>query len=144
MGTLSWPAEVRMPPSALARKLLIRPAHRVALMNVPPGYADRLQPLPDGAELVDAPRAGADVVQVFVHDSAELERLAPGAIKALKPDGLLWVCYLKGGRKAGTDLNRDVLWELMGKRTNLVGVSLVAVDDTWSAMRFRRPEKVGT
>ena len=73
-----------------------------------------------------------------------LERTGLVAIKAMKPDGLLWVCYPKGGRKAGTDLHRDILWDLMGKQTGLVGVSLVAVDEKWSAMRFRAADKVGT
>jgi hypothetical protein len=83
-----------------------------------------------------------DFVQVFVRDSAELERLAPSAIAALKPDGLLWVCYPKGGSKAGTDLNRDVLWKLMEDR-GFAGVTLVAIDSEWSAMRFRPPDRVG-
>ena len=133
-----------MTTSALARKLLVKPGHRVAVMDSPAGYLDLLRPLPEGAELVDSPQESVDVVQVFVRDAAELERAAPAAIRAMKPDGLLWVCYPKGGQKAGTDLHRDVLWDLMDKLTGLVGVSLVAVDEKWSAMRFRAADKVGT
>src|SRR5215472_17586483 len=115
----------------LARKLLIRPGSRVAVVNAPAGYADRLLPLPEGAALVElAP--GVDVVQVFARDRAELDRSA-GALRAVRQGGLLWVCYPKGGRKAGTDLNRDLLWEAMGE-FGLAGVTLVAVDETWSAM----------
>ena len=133
-----------MTTSALARKLLLKPGHRVAVMHPPAGYADLLRPLPEGAELVDSTQEPVDVVQVFVRDSADLERAAPAAIRAMKPGGLLWVCYPKGGQKAGTDLHRDVLWDVMGKQTGLVGVSLVAVDEKWSAMRFRAADKVGT
>ena len=130
--------------SPLARKLLVKPGHRMTVINAPPGYADQLQPLPEGVELVDRPETPVDVVQVFLRDSADLERAAPAAVKAMKPDGLLWVCYPKGGKKAGTDLNRDILWERMGKQSGLVGVTLVAVDGSWSAMRFRAADKVGT
>lgn len=45
-------------------------------------------------------------------------------------------------RKAGqldTDLNRDILWRHMLKK-GVQGVSQVAIDATWSAMRFR-PKK---
>ncbi len=125
----------------LARKLLIKPGNRVALVNAPPGYAERLQPLPEGAELVDL-RPGIDVLQVFAHDRAELAR-STGALTSVRDGGLLWVCYPKGGRKAGTDLNRDLLWEELG-RAGLTGVTLVSVDDTWSAMRFRPADQVGT
>lgn len=51
--------------------------------------------------------------------------------------GLLWLCYPKGTAKIKTDLNRDVLRETVAARHGLEGVSLVAIDDTWSAMRFR-------
>jgi hypothetical protein len=124
----------------LARKLLIRPGSRVAIVNPPAGYAERLLPLPDGAALVDlAP--GLDVVQVFARDRAELDR-SRDAVRSVRPGGLLWVCYPKGGRRAGTDLNRDLLWAAMGE-LGLAGVTLVAVDDVWSAMRFRPADEVG-
>lgn len=120
---------------ALARKLLLKPGHRAAVLNAPPGYVEQL-----GVELADG--AGLDFVQVFVRDSPDLDRLAPGAIAAVKPDGLLWICYPKGGTKAGTDLNRDLLWQRMSER-GLAGVTLVALDETWSAMRFRPTDRVG-
>jgi hypothetical protein len=125
----------------LAKKLQIKAGSRIALVNAPAGYAERLLPLPDGAEVVEL-RPGLDVVQVFVRDLAELEREA-GAFGSVREGGLLWVCYPKGGRRAGTDLDRDRLWERMG-RDGLAGVTLVAVDETWSAMRFRPADQVGT
>jgi hypothetical protein len=54
---------------------------------------------------------------------------------------MLWVCYPKGSKNS-TDLSRDVLWKAM-EENGLVGVTLVAVDDTWSAMRFRPIDRVG-
>ncbi|HXM55721.1 MAG TPA: hypothetical protein VOB72_10055 [Candidatus Dormibacteraeota bacterium] len=124
----------------LARKLLIKPGSRIALVNAPPGYAERLDPLPEGARVVDL-QPGIDVLQVFAHDRAELVA-ATGALGSVREGGLLWVCYPKGGRKAGTDLNRDLLWAELDK-SGLTGVTLVAVDETWSAMRFRPAAEVG-
>ena len=50
--------------------------------------------------------------------------------------------------KAGTDLNRDILWNAVktspgGRLQGLTGVTLVSLDDIWSAMRFRPSERVG-
>ena len=132
-----------MTASAVAKKLLIKPGHRITVLNAPDGYLDVLRPLPDGAELVESLERPVDVVQVFVRHSDELRSAGPTAVAAMKPDGLLWVCYPKGGKKAGTDLNRDILCELMGRQSSLVGVTLVAIDDAWSAMRFRPADKVG-
>jgi hypothetical protein len=127
--------------SDVARKLLIKAGHRVSLVNPPAGYLERLHPLPDGVGVVKSTSATADVLQVFVRDTADLRKLDPKVFQRVKPDGVLWVCYPKGGKNS-TDLNRDVLWKAMEKK-GLVGVTLVAIDDTWSAMRFRPPDRVG-
>jgi len=124
----------------LPTKLLIKPDARVLLLNAPIGYARKLEPLPIGATITDK-RGKADVVVAFTRDSAELKRLASG-FAALEEDAVLWVCYPKGGAKAGTDLDRDTLHAAMEKH-ELTGVTLVAIDDVWSAMRFRAPEDVG-
>ena len=125
--------------TSLADKLLIKPDTTVLMLNAPIGYAKKLEPLPAGVTVSDKRGKAADVVMAFVRDSGELKRLASG-FPALEEDAVLWVCYPQGG-KAGTDLDRDALNEAMGKH-ELTGVSLVAVDDTWSAMRFRAPEDV--
>ena len=50
-----------------------------------------------------------------------------------------WIAYPKAG-ELGTDLNRDILWRHLLKR-RIQGVRQIAIDDVWSALRFRR-EKV--
>ena len=127
--------------SDLPTKLLIKPDARVLLLNAPIGYARKLEPLPAGVTVTDK-RGKADVVVAFVRDGAELKRLAT-SFGALEEDAVLWVCYPKGGAKAGTDLDRDTLHAAMEKH-ELIGVTLVAIDDVWSAMRFRAPEDVGS
>lgn len=129
-------------PSPLAKKLLIKPGHRLALVNPPAGYPEALQPLPDGAAIVAGLMLGLDLVQVFVDDAAELERLGPAAFEAVKYDGLLWVSYRKGGKRGGTDLNRDSLRDLL-RRRGLEAIALISIDDTWSSMRFRPADRVG-
>ena len=125
----------------LATKLLITPDTQVLLLTAPIGYAKRLAPLPSGVTVTDK-RGKADVVIAFVRDSGELRRLAT-SFGSLEEDAILWVCFLKGGVKAGTDLDRDILHAAMEKH-ELTGVTLVAFDEKWSAMRFRAPEDVGT
>ncbi len=130
-----------MAVSTIAKKLLIKPGMRVMVLDAPAGYFRKLEPLPDGVALVPS-GSDLDLVQAFVKNSEELGNVAARAAQAVKKDGLLWISYLKGGKKARTDLNRDILVEKM-KEYDLVGVSLVSLDDAWSAMRFRRPEDVG-
>jgi hypothetical protein len=126
----------------LVKKLQLKPEQRVAIINAPSGYIEELGQLPEGTKLTDKTTGSFDFVQLFVKDSAELNRYAPKAIRAIKHDGMLWISYPKGSSKMKSDLNRDVIWDLV-KKHGLLGVSLVSIDDTWSAMRFRPAEKVG-
>lgn len=125
----------------LASKLLIGSDARILLLNAPIGYAKKLAPLPPGASVTDK-RGKADVVIAFVRDTGELKRLST-SFGSLEEDAVLWVCYPNGGAKAATDLDRDILHAAMEKH-ELIGVTLVAFDDTWSAMRFRAPEDLGS
>ena len=85
------------------------------------------------------------MVQLFVNDVDELRTLGPSAINAVRPDGLLWVAYPKGGVTGGaTDLpatpwwtKRDVLGEITGE-TGFKPVAFVKIDDDWTALRFKR------
>jgi hypothetical protein len=131
-----------MTTSPLVKKLQIKPGQQVAILNAPTGYIKNLGDLPEGVKLKEQPTGTFDFVQLFVKDSADLNRYANKAIRAVKHDGMLWICYPKGSSKVKSDLNRDVIWDLV-KESGFLGVSLISVDDVWSAMRFRPAEKVG-
>lgn len=126
----------------LAKKLQMKAGQRAVIINPPAGYLDRLVPLPTGVELVETSAEQCDFVLVFVKNMEDLQKFLPFAIQAVKHDALLWIAYPKGGAKAGTDLNRDILWNAVSEH-NLSGVTLVSLDDVWSAMRFRPSERVG-
>jgi len=131
--------------SALAKKLRLAPNHHVAVINAPPGYLAQLAPAP--ADLFTALRSSTlyDVVQLFVNNADELRALGPSAVRAVKPDGLLWIAYPKGGVTRGaTDLpatpwwtRRDVLGELTGE-TGYKPVAFVNIDEDWTALRFKK------
>jgi len=125
------------------KKLRMRPSQRALILNAPPGYLDELAPLPEGVQLADQPEGTFDFVKVFAKDLAELERLAPVAAEAATHDGLFWVSYPKKSSKVQRDLSRDVVWKGVAK-TGQRPVAQVSVNDVWSALRFRPPEKVWT
>lgn len=92
---------------------------------------------PQGFE-IDAPTTrsiNADAVLVFVRNRAKLEKHQATAIDQARADRLAWIAYPKAGKLA-TDLNRDILWQLL-QGTGVRPVRQVALDETWSALRFR-------
>ena len=125
--------------SPTAKKLLIKPGHTIAAFSPPDDFAASHGALPEGATVAPKPAANMDAVIAFVRRAADVEKTLAAANKAVKPDGLLWLCYLKGGTKAGTDLNRDILFQQV-RALGHEGMGLVSFSDAWSAMRFR-PKK---
>jgi hypothetical protein len=131
--------------SAMAKKLRLAREHHAAVLNAPDGFVAQLQPGPAGLDTELQPNSTYDAVVLFVKDVDELRRLGSPAIHAAKPNGLLWITYPKGGKTKGeTDLpatpwwvQRDVLGEITSE-TGYRAVSFVALDDHWTALRFKR------
>ncbi len=121
-----------------AQKLNLKPGQVLALVNPPKGMPEAL-----AAQLPENPLAAggasqAEAVLVFLTRQGEAGSLA-GIYANLKTGRLAWAAYPKGSSKVPTDLNRDILWKLV-EPTGLHPVRMVALDETWSAMRFRREE----
>jgi hypothetical protein len=125
-----------MPESALARKLKLKGGHRAAVVNAPPDYGKALRPLPSGVNLASTLAGDFDWVQVFVTTRAEAATLVPRAAKALRPASVLWVSFPKGTSGIQTNLTRDQGWDVLHE-LDLKWVSLVSVNDTWSAFALR-------
>jgi ribosomal protein L25 (general stress protein Ctc) len=113
----------------------MKPGHRVLVLHAPDGYISGLG-APDGGEIQHRARGLYDVVQLFASSRADAERRASAAVKALKPGGVLWICWPKGSARVSIDLNRDILYRAM-RQIGLQGVSNVFIDETWSALRFK-------
>ena len=122
-----------MAETALARKLKRKPDARAAILNAPPAYQDVFAGMPRAA----ASLTGMfDWIQVFVRTEPELKQLAPKAVRALGAGGLLWISFPKGSSKIQTDLTRDHGWDSL-RKLHLKRVTLISVDETWSAFGFR-------
>jgi hypothetical protein len=123
----------------LKDKFQFKNVTRLAVRNAPAGYVDKLAGSLEGIEIVAGPDAAADAMLLFVNNLAEAQTLAPGAVAAVaptKPEGILWIAYPKGGSGIKTDVNRDKLWPVV-QDAGWRPVRQIAIDDIWSAMRFR-------
>jgi len=119
------------PGMDVAAKLQIKPGQRIATIGAP---GDVVPIAGEGTHPAGTPD-DADVVVVFVRTRAELTAVGAPAIEAARRDQLAWIAYPKAG-KLGTDLNRDILaGALTGE--GVQPVRQVAIDEVWSALRFR-------
>jgi hypothetical protein len=111
-------------------KLQIKPGQTVAVLA---GAGEVPAFTPPGSP--PAEPGDADAVVAFARNKAELDSVAAPAIEAARQGKLAWIAYPKAG-KLGTDLNRDILAALLTAR-GVQPVRQVAIDETWSALRFR-------
>jgi hypothetical protein len=122
----------------LIKKLKIDAGQRVLILNSPADYIKKLGKLPENVAITNKLNGKFNIVQIFTKNVKELKKLTPKAIKALKPNGLIWISFPKGSSKIQTDLSRDSGWESIEK-TNLKWIALISVNDMWSAFALRKP-----
>lgn len=120
----------------MIQKLKLKPGLRAAVIGAPDGYITSLGELPTGVTVSEKLSGKFDWLLVFVKNTAELDKLAPNAIRALKPEGVLWLAYPKGTSKMQTDLTRDKGWDSM-QGADLKWLVLISLNDTWSAFAMR-------
>jgi hypothetical protein len=121
----------------LSRKLGTKPDSVIVLLGSPPGFEDRLDPLPEGVRVRRQARGRARVVLLFARSIADLRRRFPSAVRTMEERGALWLVWPKRSSGVPTDLSPSVLREI-GLGAGLVDYKIAAIDETWSGLCFAR------
>ena len=79
---------------------------------------------------------------VFINDKQEYLDFLKEQLANIETDSVLWFAYPKGTSKIKTNINRDII-NAAGTDFGITAVSIVSIDATWSALRFRPIDKVG-
>lgn len=111
-------------------------------LNLKEGMTVRTVDAPKDIDLGDVPLSkspSTEAILVFVADTKALAKHEGALIEVARRDGLAWIAYPKGGQ-LGTDLNRDIVWQLLQDK-GIRPVRQVSLDEVWSALRFRPAEK---
>jgi len=120
----------------LPRKLGIKPDSRVLIVAAPPGFA--LPDRPPDVQVHTRPgRAAYDVALAFCPDRARLVRRFTPLTARLVTAGALWVAWPKRSSGVESDLDENVVREV-GLATGWVDVKVIAIDETWSGLKFMR------
>jgi hypothetical protein len=118
-------------------KLKIGPGQLVLVLDADDAAMSMFVKLPSGCHVIRTPgEARADVVILFASTSAVLARQLPVALGAGKPGAPLWVAFPKLTSGRASTLTRDAGWEPLTDR-GMKSLSLIALDDTWAAVRYR-------
>ena len=77
----------------------------------------------------------------FVRDKAEVAEAVKEVASAYRAGGHLWFAYPKKSGSIRSDLSRDCGWEPIAE-LGLLAVTQIAIDQNWSAIRFRLREEI--
>ena len=116
----------------LAKKLGIRPGHRLMLLNAPPAL--RLE-LPDGVSVLRQARGTADVIVSFHTERRDYETRLPRLRECMEPACGLWIAWPKQASNVPTDMTENVV-RAAALATALVDNKVAAIDATWSGLRL--------
>ena len=122
--------------SPLTKKLQVKPGKHWLLFSAPANYLTLLEPLPEGTTVSYEAKGDFDGVQLFVKNSTELIASLKVVVPVLSPDCVFWVIYPKKNSDIETDLAMMGSWNSPADH-GLEPVASAAVDDTWTALRFR-------
>ena len=120
----------------VARKLGLNPGMRALILAAPPSYRKLLPRLADGPTVSSRTHGKYPLFQVFVTRVSEVRKFAQGPLRYAALNALVWISYPKKTSRMNSDLSRDIIREAMNG-AGWRAVSIIAIDEVWSALRFR-------
>jgi hypothetical protein len=126
-------------------KLNLTAQRTIVVVDTPASFEPALAELAN-VEIARSPDAVDELsfVLAFVTTQAAIDALAPAIAAKAAGDAIVWFAYPKGSSKRyRCDFNRDTGWAGLGD-LGFEGVRQVAIDEDWSALRFRRVEYIKT
>lgn len=130
----------------LFKKLNFKGQEPIVILNAPRSFDAETAAMERYTRIIstEADLAPAGFMMAFVTLQPEVNYLAELLPPLLAGDGILWFCYPKGSSKKYTcNFNRDTGWDALAA-AGFEPVRMVAIDEDWSALRFRKVQYIKT
>lgn len=126
------------------KKLNYKAQPQLRILNAPASFGKDMNEMA-GIAGIKTTLAGAkqvDFFLAFVTKQKEVDDLTGKVAALASADAVVWFAYPKGTSKKYTcEFNRDNGWAELGK-AGYEPVRMVAIDEDWSALRFRKAENI--
>jgi hypothetical protein len=129
---------------SILEKLNYKGQKRISILNAEESFLNSIS-----SDLIDVtvdkkidPRYPYEFIIIFVKSVSEVDQIAPVTVHNLMADGVLWFCYpKKTSPRFKSEIDRDHGWKVLND-SGLFGIRLVAIDEDWSALRFRNKKYI--
>jgi hypothetical protein len=133
-----------MPMSPTFAKLNLKDQTEIVVLNAPASFESQIATLRNVTVRRDTGGGDIGFALAFVLTQKQVDALGQTLPKKAKGDAIVWFAYPKGSSKNYTsDIKRDDGWAVLGK-AGFEPVRMVAIDEDWSAVRFRRVDFIKT
>jgi hypothetical protein len=129
--------------SPLFKKLNLGEHREIAVFNAPDSFESELKQL-KGVKIARDPVKPKAIGfgLAFAMTQAQLDRASKILAGVSEGDAVIWFAYPKGtSKRYKCEFNRDSGWSVL-RSSGFDSVRMVAIDEDWSALRFRRVEYV--
>jgi hypothetical protein len=126
------------------KKLNFKSQNPILVLKAPDSFASEISAMKAETEVHAVPKSGVRYafVLAFGEMRTQIEEAGRIVVKMLDKDAVCWFAYPKGtSKKLKSDLNRDIMWDAL-LPLGIRPVRQIAIDNDWSALRFRRKEDV--
>jgi hypothetical protein len=122
-------------------KLNLKDQKQILVLNAPESFEPELKTLRGVAVQRDLKTAAEiEFSLAFVTKQQQVDTLGKAIAKKAQGDAMVWFAYPKGSsKKYKSEINRDAGWQVLGD-AGFEPVRMVAIDEDWSAVRFRRAD----
>ncbi len=129
--------------SPLFKKLNLGTHTVIHVLNAPDSLEPELAAL-QGVAVKRSASGSASFAMAFVITQAQLDAASSKLAAAAAADAIVWMVYpKKTSKKYRCEFDRDSGWAVLGA-AGFEPVRMVAIDEDWSALRFRRAEHIKT
>jgi hypothetical protein len=130
----------------LFKKLNFKAHKNIVAINSPQSFDAEILEMSALAQIIRnlADLDTTDFALCFATKQVQIDNFIAEINPKLVGDATIWLCYPKGtSKKYSCEFNRDTGWASLGK-LNFEPVRQVAIDDDWSALRFRKVAYIKT
>ena len=132
--------------NAIFKKLNYKEPGQIYVVNAPGSFDKEIEDMRSTAVINTSLTSVKEIsfFLAFVIKQKELDDLIRKVVPFIKGDGVLWFAYPKGtSKRYMCEFNRDTGWNELGKH-GFEAVRAVAIDEDWSALRFRKADHIKT
>lgn len=129
-----------MPAQSLLEKLQLKDEKNLLIQGLPSSIEKQFIKLNFSKGVTPLlKKRKIDFALVFAVNQKQLAAILYEVIPALQEDAKFWIAYPKLTSKIASDLSRDKNWDFVSDY-GFETVRLIALDNVWSAGRFKKPD----